>query len=275
MHRLTPDAYPLVRRLFEGLRHNLFIHSIVDGHTPAWVYVDDLEAPRVAWLWDLQGEMAVAGDASRPAAIRDLGALIAGTVVPHARARGVPGLTLFCDVPAWKAHLDILLPGLEPESAARRRYAFAWPKLDWRAALPAASALHRLDEVWLDRRDVRHMDQVAGWVDSFWETHADFARDSFGFCLLRGDAVVSWCLGVFVSGRQVELGVATVPEVRGQGCATAVAARCVAFCAAHDRTPHWHCWEDNVASWRIAETIGFVRPTPYTVYHVNVGREKR
>jgi RimJ/RimL family protein N-acetyltransferase len=142
--------------------------------------------------------------------------------------------------------------------------------MDWRAAVPAGRTLVRVDEGWLARHDLANVEQIAGWVDSFWHSHADFVQHSFGYCLLEGDAVASWCLGVFVSGQEVELGLATVPGSRGQGYATAVAARCVAHCAEQGLTPHWHCWDDNVASWRVAEKVGFVDPTPYTVYFCDI-----
>lgn len=107
-------------------------------------------------------------------------------------------------------------------------------------------------------------------MDSFWHNHRDFADTSFGFALTNETIVASWCLGVFCSGSHIELGLATVPVYQRQGYATAVAARCVAYCAKHGLTPHWHCWEDNVASWRTAEKIGFGNPTPYTVYRIRI-----
>lgn len=263
--------------MFAGLQHCLAVDSILEGHTPAWVYGDETEAPRTGWLWDRQGEIFLAGEANRAATNRALAGLITGHVVPDAQSRGIPGLALFYDAPAWEAQIPALLGdvgpagSVGPQKRKRRFYAFARPELDWHTTLPSGSVLQRLDETWLARRDVPHIDQVAGWVDSFWRSHADFVAHSFGFTLLDQGAAASWCLGVFVSGAQVELAVATVPAWRGRGYATAVAARAVAFCAEQGLTPHWHCWDDNIASWRIAEKIGFVHPSPYTVYYVDIG----
>ena len=270
MYPIDPKRYARLRPVFSGLSHHLAIQAIIEGHTPAWVYADDPEAPCTAWMWDLQGEMYVAGTADRAAINRALGSLITDRVVPHARGRGIPGVALFYDTPAWETALESILPGLNPEKAARRTYTFARPAIDWYAALPAGSVPRRLDEGWLARRDVANAEHLAGWVDSFWHSHAEFVRHSFGFALLDGNTVASWCLGVFASGSQVELAVATMPSYRGQGYATAVAARSVAFCAEQGLTPHWHCWDDNVASWRVAEKIGFVNPTTYTVYYAQI-----
>jgi RimJ/RimL family protein N-acetyltransferase len=270
MYQLDPKDYGRVRPLFGGLDHALAIDSILDGHTTGQVYADDVAAPRTALVGTLQGDLYLAGEAGDAATNRALGALITERIIPAARSLGVPGIALFYDAPAWEAAIDDVLPGLNPIQVGRRYYHFQEPRLDWRATVPPGRTLVRVDEGWLARRDLANVEQVVGWVDSFWHSHADFVQHSFGYCLLEGDAIASWCLGVFVSGQQVELGLATVPESRGQGYATAVAARCVAHCAEEGLTPHWHCWDDNVASWRIAEKVGFVDPQFYTVYFVDI-----
>jgi len=275
MHQLAPDTYSLVRPLFRERSSSLFIDSIIDGNTPAWVYVDDVASPHTAFLWDLQTETAVAGHAHCTATNRALGNLVADRVIPHAQSRGLPGLALFYDTPDWEAQANVILPGLGPEKVARRRYVSAQPKMDGHTSLPDGATVHRLDEQWLARRDVRNIEHVVGWVDSFWRDHGDFVDASFGFSLVHENAVASWCLGVFCSGSHVELGLATIPAYQRQGYATAVASHCVSYCAEHGLTPHWHCWEDNVASWRTAEKIGFVNPVSYTVYKTSIPPDRK
>lgn len=270
MSPLLYEDYARARPVFAGLRYNLAIDSMLDGNTPAWVYVDDTYAPRTAWMWDLQAEMYIAGDLGQIELNRMLSRAIAGRALPHVRARHIPRLTLFYDKPAWEARLGLIFPGLKAERAQQRYHTFAQPKMDWRVAQPAGSEFCRLDEALLVRHDLRNIEMVAGWVDSFWRTRADFVNTGFGFCLLRGDAVAGLCLSVFVSGRARELGLEVAPEYRGQGYATAVAARCVAFCAEQSLIPHWRSEEENVPSWRVAEKIGFVNPTKYTVYHISI-----
>ncbi len=162
--------------------------------------------------------------------------------------------------------MDTVLPGLGAEPVRRRYYAFAQPAVHWRTVWPGECVPVRMDEQLLSRSDVQNMRQLVGWVDSFWRTHRDFVDASFGYGMLRGAAVVSWCFGVFVSDKRVELAVATAPHYRGRGYGTAVAARCVAHCVEHGLVPHWHCWEEHAPSWHIAERIGFVDPTPYSAY---------
>ncbi len=59
-----------------------------------------------------------------------------------------------------------------------------------------------------------------------------------------------------------------MPEFQGQGYATSVAARCVARCVEKALSSHWHCEEENIPSWRVADKIGYEDPRFYSTYHI-------
>jgi RimJ/RimL family protein N-acetyltransferase len=102
-------------------------------------------------------------------------------------------------------------------------------------------------------------------VLSFWRSLADFSG-GFGYSAVTSQAIASWCLTVFAAGGAYELGLATAPEHRGRGLATAVAAACISECLSRSATPHWQCEEANPASMHIAEKVGFSRPLRYIAY---------
>ncbi len=269
--RLTESQYPLVRPIFADLRYNLVIDSVIDGNTPAWVYADDPAFPTSALIWDKQDAMLVAGNAAHHAFAQALAHVLADEILPDARRRGIPVLSLHYPDESWDRVIEtVILQGRGAEKAARRAYHWGGLPVDWRAALPAGYAVRRLTPELLAQGDLENMDQVVGWVDSFWRSHAAFAQTGFGFCALRDRAVAGWCLTVFVSGQDYELGLATAPPYRNQGLATVTAAASIEQCLAQGGTPHWHCWEDNVASQVVAARVGFERPRQYTVYRFPV-----
>jgi RimJ/RimL family protein N-acetyltransferase len=90
----------------------------------------------------------------------------------------------------------------------------------------------------------------------------------FGYALLEGPAVASWCLTVFASGQAREVGLATVEAYRGRGYATRVAAACLEQCLRAGCVPHWQCREDNLPSRAVAEKVGFVEPVVYGVLRI-------
>lgn len=266
LEQLIPAEYPILRRLVEPLRYNLVIGSILDGHTPAWVYVDNPEHPRRAWLWNRQDAMHLVGPPNQASFNRALAELIRERVIPDARRRYIPQLTLHYAPEKWEQQIDVILEGLRPEKATRRYYRFDQLRVDWRAGLPAGCQVRRMDLKFLTSSNLANLHEVVGWVRSFWPSPQAFVETGVGFCLLEGESVASWCLSVYVSGRNVELGLATTPACRGRGYATLTATACLEHCQAQHLAPHWHCWEDNLPSIAIAERVGFTQPVRYPVF---------
>lgn len=265
MHRLEPGDYARVRPLFQGLRHNLVVDSVIDGNTPAWVYVDDASDPQTGWMWNRQDAMLLAGCANDETD-RALARLIDEKVIPDAKRRYIPALSLHYFPDDWEERMEDVLAGKHARKALRKFFTFGRLKIDWRRQLPSGCDMRRIDEELLTSTNLKKVEAVAGWVQSFWCSNRAFVQTGLGFCLLRGDAIVSWCLSVYASGVHIELGLATAPDHRGRGYATLTAAACIEHCIENGLGPHWHCWEDNLPSIRVAEKVGFESPINYPVY---------
>lgn len=267
MEKVDAAGYAAIRPLFANLRDNLVVRSILAGHTPAWVYADDATAPQRALLWNRQDALLLAGDPGDETFSREVAALLAGNVLPDAQARHIPQLALFYDPPGWEDQIDTLLRGHPAEKAQRRYYRPGPTGTPSPATVPAGYQIRHIDRALLREPALRNHAHVAGWVASFWPDERAFVERGFGYCLLQGaDTIVSWCLTVYKSDDQYELGVATAPSYRRRGFATVAAAACVDHARAHDLTLHWHCWEENAPSIAVAARLGFVDPTRYTVY---------
>ena len=50
----------------------------------------------------------------------------------------------------------------------------------------------------------------------------------------------------------------------------ALSVACVAHCVERGYIPHWHCWEDNLASMAVADKVGFERPERYSTYRFGI-----
>lgn len=270
IYKLAQDEYERVRAVFEGLRYNLVIDSVIDGNTPAWVVVDDVSCPKTALMWNRQDALLLAGHDGDDAFNHAVDELITARVIPDARRRYIPQLSLHYFPQTWEGKVDVILRDKRPEKAQRRCYALDRLKVDWRAQIRPGYEMRRIDEELLASDYLGNVEQVVGWVRSFWRSNHDFEKTGFGFCLVHGATIVSWCLSVYVSGKNYELGLATAPAYRRRGCATLTAAACVEHCTANNLTPHWHCWDDNLPSIAVAEKVGFKKRMDYEVYRLEL-----
>ncbi|RPI30659.1 MAG: GNAT family N-acetyltransferase [Chloroflexota bacterium] len=271
MYKLNEEQYARVQPLYESLRFNLLVDSVIDGNTPAWVFADDIENPRTALIWNRQDALLLAGDTENDEINTSLGDVIARQIIPDAHRRRIPGHALIYSPADWESKVTLLLPGLKLEKAQRRYYTSAQLRLSWQDHLPAGYMMSPLDTGLLENPNLANIHPPAGGVLSFWRSIHDFASTGFGYCILEGDTVAAWCLTVYASGNDYELGLATMPAYRNRGLATLVASACLEHCAVNGFKPHWHCWDDNLPSIAVAEKTGFENPVKYTVIRFDNG----
>jgi GNAT superfamily N-acetyltransferase len=270
MDTLGKDQYEALRPLFESLRYNLVVDSVIDGNTPAWVLADGAERPRTALIWNRQDALLLAGALQDPRVNVELRGVIAEEIVPDARRRHIPQLSLHTEEHGGLARVRRIVAEFEPQRAQRRFYQPGRLRVDWRARMPPGYAMRRMDAELLADEDLVNWRSMISWVRSFWSSDAAFLGTGFGYAVLHGSTLASWCLTVYASDRQFELGLATVPGHRNRGLATLAAAVCVEHCFDRELTPHWHCWEENRASIAVAEKVGFERPQRYEVLRFQI-----
>ncbi len=265
MHLIAPDAYDRVFPCIQELDYNLVIYSILDGNTPGWVFVDDLKAPRSVLLWNMQDAVLLEGEPDKRTA-QDVADILASKIVPHAKPRYIPSLSLQYAPEGWEQYADLLLGRWKHKLGNRYNFEFKRLPVGWVEKLPAGFTLQRIDAELLNRKNLPNYDQLSGWINSFWRSYRHFLDTGVGYCVLFEDTIASWCLSVYVSGSNFELGLATDPAFRGQGLATVGASACVAYCQTEYITPHWHCWADNLPSVAVAEKVGFKKSLIYPAY---------
>ena len=268
MQQISPSQYPNVRPLYARLQYNLAIDSIIAGNTRGEIYVDHPTQPQSAIMWNKQDTLLVAGSAPSQSVCNDLGDLLRTEIFPAARRRTIPELALLYTPIVWETHMAELLIGMNFKKAYRRFYTAHKLKPNWRARLLPGYMLVPIDQELLENDEIDGIDSVRGWILSFWETLQSFNTTGFGYCTITRQQIASWCLTVYTSGRQYELGAATAVEYCNKGLGTVVAAACVAHCDTHDYTPHWHCWERDRAAIAVAQKVGFDRPMGYSVFQI-------
>jgi RimJ/RimL family protein N-acetyltransferase len=281
MYRLDPGEYERVRPLYTAWRPYLAIFAVIDHTCPGRIYVDDLDDPQTAILWDhAEGELYLGGGepgaARDPSLARALNDCIRHRIRPYAEAN-LPDLseyTLYCDTAVWGDQLDVVLDGLNPMQHRRRLYVLKEPRVNWRTHVPKGYEMVPVDEPLFARRDLVGIDTLNEWVLGDWRSAAEFAARDVGFCLIHGDELVSWCASEYTcepfpgAGKMCHLGIYTSERYRRQGFATLVASATAERCLESGITDiGWHCWDANMASAATAQKVGFELLRDQPVYN--------
>ncbi len=105
------------------------------------------------------------------------------------------------------------------------------------------------------------------WAYSFVSNFSDyneFKRHGFGFVIKHNGRIVSGTSSYCYYSKGVEVEVSTAPEYRKNGLARITAARFILECIERKLAPNWDA--RNMASVKIAKSLGFVLHDAYTAY---------
>jgi RimJ/RimL family protein N-acetyltransferase len=264
LYELNPSEYGRVRPLFAELYYNLAIESILNGLTPARIFVDDKTSPSVSLIQAHQ-KLFLAGTTGGKTG--DLSRLMGETIVPGLKNEGCDAFFLYVDSPSLKDQVEEICEGLFPVERQRMYLECTQLKQDWRGLLPEGYRLREVDDSLVAMDHLENIDYLREELCSERPSVEDFLKKSFGYYILKGDALASWCLSEYNVGDRCEVGVATVDEHQQRGLATAATLALVeqALSTGYRRIG-WHCWSRNTPSVVLALRAGFEKVNDYSIY---------
>jgi GNAT superfamily N-acetyltransferase len=264
MYKLNQYEYKKVEHIFKELAFNIVIKSVINGNTPGEIYVDSAENPKIALVWDMMGELLIEGEDINDKYSMEINKLIIENLKPRAEKGYIPYFDFYYSN-EFEHKLDVLLPQEYCKRIDRNVYKFKALKINWKENIPQDLSMVIIDEKFLQRKNLKYIDNVNGWISSFWYSASDFTSKGIGYCLIKEDIVLSWCLSVFVSGKNFEFGLETVDEFRGKGYGKLTASACMEYCIENNIIPFWQCNKDNIPSNKVSESIGFEKDFQYYI----------
>lgn len=249
--------YPKLVPLIEPLRFNLILTVALEQTSPAKIFVDDAVQPRSAFLLTAEGYYLV-GAAGHKAFNQHLKQYIFSDIF-----NDEDDVVLeFADL-AWGEVLDDLFEK-RVVKYPRYYYTFETFQLDWRSLLPPDFTMLPVDAAFLARPSLKNMEAVRAGITGNWLSVEHFLQHGFGMCLVTGETIVSWCLADCASASRCEIGIHTDPAYQRRGFAALTVAAAVELAQRKGYAEiGWHCWVHNLASWKVAERVGFVRQLEY------------
>lgn len=267
---LKPNAFARVRHLFDGFDYSLSIRAAIAGNNPGRIFVDDVAQPRTAFALTVEGYL-LAGESNNPTTNDALRSLLKEQIFTgKVFVNGNESLSLAVHPETWEAKLPELIPGYEVEKLERYHYLCHTLKFDWRANLPAGYSVRRVDHELLNDPGIIFPDPLREWIDleQVWGTKENFLAKGISFCVLHDQEVVVWCTPDCVADDRIDVGIITHRAHRRKGLGSVAVAATVEYCLQHGfAAVGWHCNAENIASWKLAEKVGFERNREYAYYY--------
>ena len=267
-YELKETEFKKILPITEGLRYQLVIESIIAGNTHGRIFVDNLDSPKTALIWDLMGEILFTGASNNEPFNESIKRLLIKELMQDAIKRHIRGFSLYYYPETWNTIIERLFKEQSIKKTEHRFYEFNKRTFDWEKHIPDTYNMKYIDDDFLLRNELKNYEAVTGWIASFWKSTNAFTKNGVGYCLLHGDTIVSWCISVFVSDNKYEFGLETDVNYRNKGFAKLTSSACIDYCISHNTRPFWNCSSDNIPSHIVAESIGFIRAKDYFIYQL-------
>ena len=221
------------------------LSAVLLGHIPGRAVVDDVAAPRHALIRSQYGFTFLSREADQSFLDRAVGQ----------EQRENPVHLIWVDTDGERRvpppfHLSV---ARRFEYRARKGPARARP-------LPDGYSLERMDADLLERCLWKsEVVRACGSVPRFLEV-------GLGFCILQDTEIACESYAVFRGDGVFEIGVISARAHRGLGLAVHACRRLIEACEDEGLETYWSCAQDNVASNRVAEKLGFTGRRAYRIH---------
>ncbi len=126
-----------------------------------------------------------------------------------------------------------------------------------------------INEKLIDKTYLTNYKIIPSWMKGTWDTKEDYLKRGFGYCAVFNNkelASVVFCCYINEKRTKCDLGVMTFDNHRLKGLAKALTAATIEYCLENNINEiSWHCRDDNIASKKIAEAIGFKLDRKYFI----------
>ena len=268
---LQSENFGKARPLCNKSEHLRFtIDAVIAGNSPMRIWVDNVNIPRSALLWDGAHCYYLVGDSTNSDFCKAIETFLTESIIPEAIAKNREIFKIEYSSEDWKPIIEDILKDESPIKIPRKFFDLENLLIpQWQDILPSDFSIRRIDRVLLES-DVKNVESIIDEINQCWYSIDDFLTIGFGFCLIHREygkeEVQGWCTGEYFSKGKCGIGIETFQGYQKRGFATAMASAFIEHCLSVKIKPHWDASANNVGSIRVAEKVGFRKIQDYDVY---------
>jgi len=248
MKELSRNEFGKIKFLAEEAKNNrALIFSVIEKKHPGRVFVNKLDNPHFALIVTRVNFMFVLGDVLFDQDEKTLSRTLFGKVLSDLEEKAI---ILFSYSEPTRKAVERIFQKKEGIRISRKQF-----KLTINPDL--MEKYRKIKEEVPQGFRLEKMDNMLGEKAGLKKEIADFSGDAFGFCLLQGEEIASFCYSIFLGGGEAEVDIKTNEKFQGKGLASIVAAAFIMECFQKGLVPNWATWPYREASIALAHKLGF------------------
>ncbi|MGM0641904.1 MAG: GNAT family N-acetyltransferase [Thermotogota bacterium] len=252
-----------IKELFSSLNFITPVNSILEGNTPSKIYVDNLDDPSNAFIWNDFRYSYWVGDYNNKEFLFDLEKLLNEDLFPKAKKSSDPTMVLYPDTKEMLENTEKILKNKHPLKIKRQFFKLNKQKFNsLKYEENKDIEIKKMDEEFLYTIGKN----ISEDIKTTWKSLGLFLEKGIGFVLLKNDEIISSCHSCFAGKMTFEINVNTYnSENRNKGYAKIVTSKFIEYCIEKNIEPTWECWKGNIPSENLAEKLGFEKSRTHGV----------
>ncbi|WP_066631552.1 GNAT family N-acetyltransferase [Labilibacter marinus] len=266
MIKLNPSAYSAIENLLKSVNINhLFALAVVENKVKGEVFIDDVKNPQSFYFRHPYGMSLLFGSTKNESFNKCLKSYLLNADKQRSQPEWLQVYPML-----WNEKLaDLLQAELTTEISDDKkvvldsRINFKFKKVDF-------ISLIKVEEpsIVIKRTTEENYNLITGQVvpQYFYNNSAHFIKDGVGFSVMYNGMPVATAFAAFIIKNKLEIGIETLSGYRGKGLAKRVCSALIEYCSQNNLEPVWSCKGSNVASIKLAESLGFKQILTFPYY---------
>lgn len=252
-----------VTDLFIDLEYNLSILSVINKINPGRIFVNNVDNPTTALIISPEG-MYFSGNEKDNNFNCELNNVLKDDIFKKALEKSKVDYIVFYSSKEWKNSFKDIFNSLYPMEDDRRYLELEIDKFN---NVEVSEKVKKIDREMLLDSNLKEIDDVRESIIENWSSIDNFLEKGFGYVYIINGGVVSRCIADCVVEDRCELGVETEEDYRKKGYCTQVVIAALNHCKnSNIKNVGWHCWDNNIPSYKLAEKVGFEQKKNIKVY---------
>ncbi|TGB03547.1 GNAT family N-acetyltransferase [Halobacillus salinus] len=245
------------------------VQAVIAGNNPGRIFVDDIDDPKTGliWLGNHDGFFFI-GDEENETFTDGIDAFIDDVIHPEAERLGVRSFIAIGNHLEWEPVIENVFAHRPMQISDQKVYKLKQghnPSGE-QPSMEHGYEIHKITESLMEEESIQNTDFLRSKLQEFWTSPEHSFKKGIGYCVIKGNKIVSSCFSGFVAENVHGLDIETLEEHQGKGLGQQAANAVVKECVSKGNIPYWDCEEANGPSNAVAKKVGLEHHLDYLVY---------